>query len=174
MLTRQMLLSSFSTGEVKPMLLRNFFILFALATFTACAHTNIAGTQIPDTPQNREIAAVVKKALNALTQRDADTVLSLVSPQYFEDNGTPQPDDDYGYEQLKQLLPQTLKAAKEVFIDADLQSIEIINGRAQADLRYRSRANLELPAGPLWDSHREFNRIELIFENNTWKIISGL
>jgi hypothetical protein len=37
-------------------------------------------------------------------QRDTRTLLAMASPRYFEDGGTPQGDDDYGYEGLRRLL----------------------------------------------------------------------
>ncbi len=145
------------------------------ATLGACAHGRIPGTQIPDTKDNREVLAVVRKAIDALAQRDAPALLSVISTKYFEDNGTPDPKDDYGYEQLKdKILSDTFAATKEMFVEVDVQNVVIQGNTAYADIRYGSRARLELPTGTQWDSHRDFDRIRLDREDGTWKIIGGI
>lgn len=149
-------------------------LIVVAAMLGACAHGRIAGTEIPNTEANREIYSVVKQAVDAFGKRDSERLLSLVSPRYFEDNGTTSPDDDFGYEQLKQILPQSLEAAKEVFIEVEIHEIAVDGDRAHADLRYRSRARLQLPSGTKWDSHRDFNRLELAREDGSWRITGGL
>jgi hypothetical protein len=151
-------------------------VLATVATLLGgCAHGLIPGTPVRDTKQNREVYDVVAKALEALAKRDSATLLSLISTRYFEDNGTPQPDDDYGYQQLKdKILPQAMNVAKEVYVEAKVQDLVVQGDQAHADIRYSSRARLELPTGTLWDSHRDFDRIRLEKENDTWKIIGGL
>ena len=98
-----------------------------------------------------------------------------MSPLYFEDNGTAQREDDYGYEELKsKILPDAMNVAQEVHVDFQVHDIVVQGDRAHADVRYTSRARLELPSGSLWDSHKEFNRIELARQNDRWQIVSGL
>jgi hypothetical protein len=157
------------------MSVRKWVLVLGVATLAACAHGRIPGTQIPNTEPNREVYAVVRKALDALASRDSKTLLSVVSTRYFESNGTPQPEDDYGYEQLKNdILPKMMTVTKEVFIEAQVQEIDVNGDRAHADIRYSSRARLELPSGSRWDSHRDFDRITLDREPGGWKITGGL
>jgi len=141
----------------------------------ACAHQVIEGTQVRDTEENREILAVLIKLQEAMRARDADTILTMVSRAYFEDNGTPDPRDDYGYDELSStILPQTLEVTKEMFVTFVVHEITVEDGHASADVRYASRAKLELPSGTLWDTHKEFNRVELTHEDGAWRITSGL
>lgn len=140
-----------------------------------CAHRTIAGTQAKDTPANREIYDVLVKLRHSLEERDAATLMSLVSKSYFEDNGTPDPKDDYGYTELSErIAADTLSTAQEVSIALQIFDITVHGPRAWADLRYTSRARLELPNGRLWDSFRDFNRVEFVHENEGWRIIRGL
>ncbi len=150
-------------------------VLVLAATLGACAHGLIPGTQIRDTKDNKEVLAVVQKAMQAIANRDGPTLLSLVSTKYFEDNGTPDPKDDYGYEQLKnKVLSDTFAATKEMFIEVDVQDIVVHGDSAYADVRYNSRARIDVPTGEQWDSHRDFDRVRLDREDGTWKIIGGL
>ncbi len=144
-------------------------------TLGACAHGLIEGTQIRDTPATREVLDVVHKAMDALAHRDAKTLLALVSPRYFSDNGTPDPRDDYGYQQLEtKILPETFAQTKEMFIDVDVQDVVVEGDSAHADVRYSERARVEGPNGTQWETKRDFDRIQLARESGTWKITGGL
>ncbi|MBI5507827.1 MAG: hypothetical protein HY903_03630 [Deltaproteobacteria bacterium] len=141
----------------------------------ACAHSYIAGTQIPDTSDNREIYKILATMRAALEAKDDKAILAVVSKRYFEDNGTTEQTDDYGYDELaNKVLPESLGAAKELYVTFEVHDIAVEGEKAHADIRYASRARLELPSGTLWDSHREFNRVELAREGERWMVVSGL
>ena len=149
--------------------------ILSLILSSACAHTMIEGTEIPDTEENRAVLATIVALRDALQKRDANAVISLVSPKYFEDMGTPDPKDDYGYDQLKtDVLPKSMAVTREFYVSFEVEEIVVQGDAAHADLRYDSRARLDLPAGTLWDSHKEFNRIILAREDGSWRIVSGL
>jgi hypothetical protein len=135
----------------------------------------LLATQAKDTPANREIYDLLVKLRNSLEQRDAATMMTLVSKSYFEDNGTPDPRDDYGYTELSErIAADTLSTAQEVSVSLQVFDITVHGNKAWADLRYASRARLELPNGRLWDSFRDFDRIEFVREDDGWRIIRGL
>lgn len=142
---------------------------------SGCAHNLIAGTQAKDTPANREIYSLLLKLRDSLVQRDAAALMALVSTSYFEDNGTPDPKDDYGYLELSErLAADTLTTAQEINLALQIFDITVHGEHAWADLRYTSRARLELPGGRLLDSFRDFDRIEFLREGGTWRITRGL
>jgi len=86
-----------------------------LVVFVAsCASARIPNTDLPDTSENREIVGVVERYRRAVEQRDVRTLLALAAPTYFEDSGTPQGDDDYGYEGLRRLLSVWAEEVREV------------------------------------------------------------
>ncbi len=147
-----------------------------LATcLAACRHGLLPGTAVTDTPDNRAIYLLLGRVREALQERDAPTLLAMVSTHYFEDNGTIDPRDDYGYTELKErLLKDSMDTAKEVYVSFEVHEIGVQGDHAFADIRYNSRTRLELPAGRLWDSHGDFDRIEFVREGTVWKISSGL
>ena len=149
--------------------------LALLCAPVACAHRLIPGTQAVDTPQTREIYALIVKVRDCLQRRDADGLMAMVSKAYFEDNGTPDPKDDYGYLELKGRLAQdSLQAAQELWVSFQVFDIVVERDYAHVDMRYSSRARLELPSGRLWDTTRDFDRLEFVREEGVWRIISGL
>ncbi|OGQ77540.1 MAG: hypothetical protein A2289_08150 [Deltaproteobacteria bacterium RIFOXYA12_FULL_58_15] len=146
-----------------------------VALGTGCAHKMIQGTQVPATDDNLAVMAVLVELQEAMRAKSTDRILSLVSTAYFEDNGTPDPRDDYGFEQLKtEILPKSLDVAEEIFVSFQVHDITVDDETAQADIRYNSRARLNLPTGTLWDTHREFNRVIFALEDGAWHIVSGL
>ena len=152
-----------------------FILLMTAAMAGACAHSMIEGTNVRDTDENRAIFNQIVKVRTALQTRDPNMLLGVVSTQYFEDCGTPDPTDDYGYHELKdKIMADALQNAKEVFVNFQVFDIQVRGDQGRADLRYNSRTRLDLPAGQLWDSHRDFDRLEFIREKGEWKIISGL
>ena len=74
----------------------------------------IAGTQIADTPVNHSLIDVVETYRHALEKRDADALLLMASPKYWEDSGTQAGGDDYGYDGLKRVLSERFLMATEI------------------------------------------------------------
>src|SRR4051812_736637 len=89
-----------------------------------CAHRNLAGTDIPETTDTKQLFDMVVTIGDAFEKRNADEVLKLVSSNYFEDNGTSQQEDDYGYAELKdKILPQSMAVTKETHLEMIVQAI---------------------------------------------------
>lgn len=140
-----------------------------------CAHSMIEGTQVPDTEENREIVQVLRQVREALERRDSAALMALVSTKYFEDNGTPDPRDDYGYVELRdKIMKDSMSVAQEVYLSFELHDVVVREDYAYADIRYATRTRIDLPAGRVWDSFRDFDRLEFVREQGQWRIISGL
>ncbi len=154
--------------------MKRYFLTSVVFLGAACAHT-IEGTQVSDTRQNRELVDIIRKVESAMEARNAAGILEYVSPNYFEDMGTTAATDDFGYGQLRdKILPESLAATNEMHIQIQVQEIQVEGDRAYADVRYSSRAQIQLPTGPLWDTRNELNRIEFAKEGDFWKITAGL
>jgi hypothetical protein len=148
-----------------------------LVGLASCAHSTFEGTTVEDTDDNREIVEVLQELRTAIEGRDSARMMKLISPDYFEDMGTADTSDDYGYHELQEIAPKSMEVAKEIFLSLQLHAVHVDGDKAYADVRYSSRARLQMPTGKsLWDSHKEFNRIELkrTGESGKWLIVSGL
>ena len=150
-------------------------LLLALTMSQACAHTLVEGTRIDDNDDNREILAMLNTVQSAMQNQDQDLLLTMVSELYFEDMGTPNPQDDYGFEHLRDvILPTAMKVAGKIVFNFTVHDIVVAADKAHADIRYNSRARLDLASGALWDSHKEFNRLQFQKEQGKWLITRGL
>lgn len=144
------------------------------ATSAACGHNYLPGTRVEDTKDTHAIFDIIEDVRKGLEERNANKVLAHVSPQYFEDMGTPDQTDDYGFSELQTKMNDSFATTTEMHVVLEIHDISVDGQHALADIRYASRARIELPSGGSWDAHREFNRIDFAREDGAWKIISGL
>jgi len=140
-----------------------------------CATVNtIPGTKVADTKANREILDVCERYRHALEDRDAATLLALAHPDYYEDSGTPNANDDYGFDGLKDVLQKRMAALKTVRYNIEYRKIDISGRRAQVDLRYDASFQLATEMGDRWERKMNDKRLELENDGKRWLIISGM
>jgi hypothetical protein len=135
----------------------------------------IPNTNVPNTRENREIIAVVERYRRALESRDMVTLLALASPRYYEDSGTPKPDDDYGYEGLKRVIADRIARLKSVRYEMEYRNVEIKGNHA--DVEVYIDASFQMATGTGQDQYKhftEYNRLELEFDGRRWLITRGM
>jgi hypothetical protein len=96
--------------------LGRWLVLGAALSLGACAQTTttIPGTKIPDDRVNRSVLDTIEAYRLAVEKRDAQGLLLMASPNYWEDSGTPIGSDDYGFQGLQQVLTTRFQAASDV------------------------------------------------------------
>ena len=152
-----------------------FSLLVSIALMVGCAHSTIPGTDIQDTEDNRSVLKVLDQLQKALQARDSDTVISLVSPTYFEDMGTIDNRDDFGFEELRDsILNQNIEKIAELYLKIDVHDVQVEGDQAFIDIRYRTRAKLSLPSGSTWTQDSDFSRVSFAREQGRWLVVSGL
>jgi len=132
------------------MQLRPLFTSALLASASAasgCITGTIPNTEVPDTSENREVINVAERYRHAVEQRDARALLALAAPSYFEDGGTPQGDDDYGYDGLRRLLSVWSDEVRAVRYEVRYRRVtfEREGNRALVDFTYTGSFTLRRP-----------------------------
>lgn len=146
-----------------------------LVTLGACATLNvIPGTKVADTKVNREILDVCEKYRHAMEERDAATLLSLAHPSYYEDSGTPNANDDYGYEGLKEVLSKRLAALKTMRYNIEYRRVSIEGHHALVDIRYDASFQIATEMGDRWERKQNDKRLELENDGKRWLITAGM
>ena len=155
-------------------------VLFALCA-AACKPDLLPGTKVEDTPPNRAVIEFLTRYHAAVVERSPDAVLKLVAKDYFEDNGTASPGDDYGIDGLRARLEENFKQTKEINLDMTVQKVEREKNLVKVSYRFRQRALVALPAGDKWLSQSDVNRIVLRADGSVdttdpaaFHIVSGL
>lgn len=141
----------------------------------ACAHAKIPETDIDDTPDNRAVLQLVEDYQEAVEALDAQAVLALVSPEFYEDNGNTDSSDDYGYEGLKESLQMSFERTKAMQLVLRVDAIEVEADEAFAELMYEYRAQNDYPSGMKWETGTDRTRLRLRKNpNGQWRIVSGI
>lgn len=147
--------------------------LLALAAL-ACTPRRIPGTEVRDTADNRAIYEVVKSYREALEKKDANAILALVAPDYFDNAGTPDPSDDLDRAKLEQTLPQDLQRTEGLKVDFTVRAIEVKGDKAQIELFYDEYYRVKTPGGEVPRRDSDVHRMTLERIAGAWKIASGL
>jgi hypothetical protein len=153
--------------------MRKLLPAFALA-LCACSHNTIPGTNVRDNPQNRAVLDVLAQYKAAMEARDANALLSLAAPGYFDKGDAAHPNEARTYDGLKKELPEDLKSVKSVHLDLTLRDVQVQDDKAHIDYYAVLRYALATPTGEKWFSQADDARMRLVKVDGTWKISSGL
>lgn len=122
-------------------------VIHALA-LGGCATGRIPNTDVVDTSDNRAVVNFCERYRRAVEAKDARTLLTLASPDYYEDAGTPRGEDDYGFEGLQRLLTAWVDDVREVRYEMRYRSIAADPDRPNriyVDYTYSSSYTLRRP-----------------------------
>ena len=146
-------------------------------------------TRVVDTPQHREIIGVVEGYRHALERKDAAALLSMASPDYFEDSGTPGSEDDYGYDGLRDIISRRLAQVEQIrysmqYVKVDVQRASCGTTPDPTDTRQCLVALVDVyidgsfqmhtPQGDRWDRKQDPHRFELVHDGNRWMFRRGM
>lgn len=157
-----------------------YFALALTLLGAGCGHGNfLPGTTIPATDANREIISTIEDYRLRLIERNVEGLLLLASQKYFEDAGTPEPSDDYGYAGLATILGSRLQRVQSIRYDIQYKNIKIDKqGRAEVEAFLSGAFDLEGEAGERYRRVSDFHRF--VLEPSTdggsakWKFLSGM
>jgi hypothetical protein len=163
-----------STGLLPP-------LLGALALLGGCAGQYIPNTDVEDTDENRVIVQFCERYRKALEKKDVPALLELASPSYYDDSGDVDASNDIDYAGLKQYL--TAKFKGTAFGDVTGLRHEIRyrrvskgeGGVVNVDYTYSASYRFLKPDGAeRWENAVEENRLELVPDGESFKIVHGL
>ncbi len=151
-------------------------LVAVLMLSVACGPSYVKGTDILDTPENREILDLVESYRLAIEGRDATMLAQVVSRSYFENaSTTAATDDDYGYEQLlKEVLPVLRDNIKKVVYKIKIEKVQAKGKQASVFMTFELTCQYVEGGVEGWSTAKDRNRIDLVVEDGRWKISSGL
>lgn len=147
-----------------------------LLALTACAHDKIPNTDVEDSQESREVIAFTEKYRQAVVARDVNKLVSLASPDYYDDMGTPQGDDDVDLDGLRERLNETFSADLiAVHYDMRYRDITFLPTKVLVDYTYIGRFRINTPEGPRWERRLADNRMVLgMKKEGSYLILSGM
>jgi len=147
-----------------------------LLALSACAHDKIPNTDVEDSQESREVIAYIEKYRQAVVARDVPRLLSLASPDYYDDMGTPQGDDDVDLDGLRERLNETFSAdLLSVHYDMRYRDVTFLPTKVLVDYTYIGRFRINTPEGPRWERRLADNRMVLgKRKDGSFTILSGM
>ncbi len=166
-------------------------VAFALAVAfvsLGCRGTSnfIPGTKVKDNQVNRDIIEFIENYRLAVERRDAAALLMMASKQYFEDGGTTDGKDDYGYDALRKVLTGRFQHGKDVRYSMRYMKVNRRCPRTkkhQGNEGCRAYIDVLIDASytindannrPVRRDKRDQNQLVLQWEGDRWKILSGM
>ena len=155
-------------------------VLALVGAASACGHGRfLPGTTIPASDVNREIIDTIEEYRMQLVGKNVEGLLLLASDKYFEDGGTPQSNDDYGYSGLATILTSRLQRVESIRYDVQYKGIRIgSDGRAIVDAFLSGAFELQGEVGERYRRVNDFHRFVLerstVGGSSKWKFVSGM
>ena len=175
------ILAAVQTYLVSPMndMVRTTLIVALLGSAgAACGGGSryIQGTQIQNSPTNRDLITAVEEYRMAVERRDPAALLAMASPRYWDDAGTPTGTDDFGYEDLKKKLATRFQKAEDIRYSLRYMDVELLRGgrEAKVDVLIDASYSLETSDGLVRMDKRDQNRFMLQRDGDRWLFVSGM
>lgn len=185
------------TGETRSVPLRGSrrltpWLALVPLLASACATSMIPNTDVEDTEENREVIRLCEQYRRAVERRNVREILSLASPDYYEDSGTPSGDDDYDLAGLRAQLLRWRDSITAVRYEVRYRRVTFERSRALVEYTYTASFRVRVPdviavsqaTGPIdpglgehaerWQRRVADNRLELERRGGQWRILSGM
>jgi len=140
-----------------------------------CAGQTIPNTDVEDNDDNRKVITFCEEYRRAVEQKKIGLLLQLADPSYYENGGNEDAADDLDYAGLKSYLED--RFAKTKGIRYEIRYRRVARGRkALVTVDYTYSASYKLPTdtGDVWRHVVADNRLELIPDGDSFKIVSGM
>ncbi len=151
-------------------------LAFCAVMSAGCNRDKIPNTDVEDTAQAREVIDFVEKYRVAVTQRSVPKLLAMAHPDYFDDMGTPQGEDDVDRDGLSDRLTTTFNEDLiSVHYDIRYRDVVFLPTKILVDYTYIGRFRINTPDGARWERRLADNRMVLIKRGEAdFKIASGM
>lgn len=145
-----------------------------------CSHDYIPNTQVEDSDFNRQVIAYCEDYRHAVEHRNADMLVKMADPKYYEDGGTVDTSDDLDLEGLKKYLDAEFRKTSQIRYEIFYRDISI--GRSNqvfVDYTYSASYKVPLPDAKtaddsVWRRRVADNRLELVRDGEKFRILSGM
>ena|SRR5688572_14722627 len=151
-------------------------LLLGLAVVgVGCSKSYIPNTDVEDTSENKKVIAFCEEYRHAVEDKDVGRLLKLVSPRYYEDGGNTNAEDDIDYDGLKDYLTSTFTKTQTIRYEIRYRKVTF-NENKKVFVEYSYSASYRIPGlkGEEWKHTVADNRLELIPEGDSFKIVAGM
>ncbi|MGB0680854.1 MAG: hypothetical protein ACPGUV_14480 [Polyangiales bacterium] len=165
-----------NSASQRPRVFARICGMATLCTLVACQHQMIPNTDVLDSPENREVVSFVEQYRKAVEARDVVVLLSLVSPRYYDDNGTPSAEDDMDFGKLREQLLAWQQTVEDVRYEIRYRRIQFQQDKVLVDYTYTGSFKLKVTDASRWARRLADNRLVLRRApgDDHFRILSGM
>ncbi|MBN2342914.1 MAG: hypothetical protein JXX29_02735 [Deltaproteobacteria bacterium] len=157
--------------------MKQFFIAMSLmgALFTTgCQKQYIPNTEILDTDFNRDVINFCERYRHAVEDLNVGLLLSLASPRYFDNSGTPSGDDDVDKSGLEDLLNSRFSPIEDIRFEIKYRAVFEETSVIYIEYTYTMSFQYTIDGETQWKNHTGDNRLELERAENGFLVLSGM
>jgi hypothetical protein len=135
----------------------------------------IPGTPIPDTDVNRALLHEMESYRQAVERRDADAIMAMVSPNYFDVRGHPDdPVYHWNYERAKADLPEKFAKVRDLRLEIQVRKIDVKGTYATVSYLFTENFVAQLPSGQFPKHDSDVTQMAFQLIGKRWLIVRGL
>jgi hypothetical protein len=148
--------------------------LFALF-LSACSTTYIPNTDVEDTSDNRKIVLFCEEYRHAVEDKNIGQILKMTSPRYHEDGGNTRGEDDMDYDAFKQYLTNQFMKTTSIRYEIRYRRVTLTETKhVLVDYTYAASYKIPGVKGEEWKHTVADNRLDLVLDGESFKIIAGM
>jgi hypothetical protein len=140
-----------------------------------CSKAYIPNTDVKDTGDNRKVIAFCEDYRHAVEEKNVGLLMKMASPTYHEDGGNTRGEDDLDFDGLKDYLTNAFQKATGIRYEIRYRNVTFSdNKRVYVDYTYSGSYRLPGVKAEEWKHTVADNRLELVPEGDTFKIVAGM
>lgn len=152
----------------------SFLVCLGLLS-SSCSRDYIPNTDVEETEFNRQVVEFCEEYRHAVERRNVALLLKLADPSYYEDGGNIDTSDDIDYAGLKEYLETRFREVSAVRYEIRYREVSRgRNDRIYVDFTYSASFKLPTPSGAVWRRKVADNRLELIEQQDQFRIVAGM
>ena len=140
-----------------------------------CAHEYLPNTDVEDNEFNRKVVEFCEDYRHAVERRNVGLLMKLADEKYYEDGATIDTSDDLDLAGLKVYLETKFRGVKTIRYEIRYRNVTLgRNNEIYVDYTYSASYQIPSPKGDVWRRTVADNRLSLIPNGETFRIVSGM
>lgn len=140
-----------------------------------CAHEYLPNTDVEDNDFNRKVVEFCEDYRHAVERRNVGLLMKLADEKYYEDGATIDTGDDLDLAGLKLYLETKFRDVKSIRYEIRYRNVTLgRNSEIYVDYTYSASYQVPSPKGEVWRRTVADNRLSLIPNGETFRILSGM
>ncbi|MCH2110750.1 MAG: hypothetical protein MK135_15625 [Polyangiaceae bacterium] len=160
-----------------PLGLRLAACLLLVSTLCSvgCRNQFIPNTDVKDTEENRRVLEFCEEYRRSVERRNIGQLLELAHPSYYEDGGNIDATDDIDYAGLREFLESKFVETKAIRYEIRYHRVKLSPEKTIfVEFTYSASYKIPTNQGDIWRRQVADDRLELIPEGDSFKILSGM